>query len=277
MSIINDLKTQLRGSYRSVVLLLIINVSVFLLANILIHLSGMSEYTAGNFLAVAFCISGNFSEFVSHFWTLFTYMFLHVDIWHLISNMLWLWFLGRIFSDRIGNKKLMMVYILGGLTGGVTYLITPAMMSSMNSTVLLGASGSVMAIVVAVAVVAPDYRVYPFGIPLALKWLALISFVLTTVLDLSVNTGGKAAHIGGALFGLIYGYSLRSGNFFSGLFTKRSNLKVAHSRLSDTEYAERTVSVRKRIDEILDKISKSGYDSLTRDEKEFLRKNHDKF
>lgn len=277
MSIINDLKTQLRGSYRSVVILLITNISAFLLANILIHLSGMSKVSAADFIANTLCVPGKFSEFITHFWTLFTYMFLHVDIWHLISNMLWLWFLGRVFSDLIGNKKLMFVYIAGGLAGGITYLITSASIESLQYSVLLGASGSVMAIVVAAAVVAPDYKVYPFGIPLALKWLALISFILTTVLDLSVNTGGKAAHIGGAIFGLLYGYSLKSGNFLSGLFTKKSHLKVAHSRLSDEEYNTRNISIRKRTDEILDKISRSGYDSLSRDEKNFLKQNHDKF
>lgn len=277
MSIINDLKTQLRGSYRSVVILLLINISAFLLANILIHLSGMSKVSVADFIATTFCVPGKFSEFITHFWTLFTYMFLHVDIWHLISNMLWLWFLGRVFSDLIGNKKLMFVYIAGGLAGGLTYLITSASIESLQYSVLLGASGSVMAIVVAAAVVAPDYKVYPFGIPLALKWLALISFILTTVLDLSVNTGGKAAHIGGAIFGLMYGYSLKSGNFLSGIFTRKSHLKVAHSRLTDEEFNKRNVSIRKRTDEILDKISRSGYDSLSRDEKNFLKQNHDKF
>ncbi|MFM2017811.1 MAG: hypothetical protein RL007_1467 [Bacteroidota bacterium] len=277
MSIINDLKTQLRGSYRSVVILLIINISAFLLANILIHLSGMSKVSVADFIATTLCVPGKFSEFITHFWTLFTYMFLHVDIWHLISNMLWLWFLGRVFSDLIGNKKLMFVYIVGGLVGGLTYLITSAIVPTLQFSVLLGASGSVMAIVVASARVAPDYKVYPFGIPLALKWLALISFILTTVLDLSVNTGGKAAHIGGALFGLMYGYSLKSGNFLSGLFTRKSHLKVAHSRLTDEEYNKRNISIRKRTDEILDKISRSGYDSLSRDEKNFLKQNHDKF
>lgn len=277
MSIINDLKTQLRGSYRSVVILLIINISAFLLANILIHLSGMSKVSAADFIATALCVPGKFSEFITHFWTLFTYMFLHVDIWHLISNMLWLWFLGRVFSDLIGNKKLMFVYIMGGLAGGVTYLITSAAIVPLQYSVLLGASGSVMAIVVAAAVVAPDYKVYPFGIPLALKWLALISFILTTVLDLSVNTGGKAAHVGGAVFGLLYAYSLKSGNFLSGIFSGKSHLKVAHSRLKDEDYNAQNVSIRKRIDEILDKISRSGYDSLTRDEKDFLKRNHDKF
>ncbi|MCK6641310.1 MAG: rhomboid family intramembrane serine protease [Bacteroidia bacterium] len=277
MSIINDLKTQLRGSYRSVVILLIINISAFLLANILIHLSGMSKVSAAEFIATTLCVPGKFSEFITHFWTLFTYMFLHVDIWHLISNMLWLWFLGRVFSDLIGSKKLMFVYIMGGLAGGVTYLITSAAIVPLQYSVLLGASGSVMAIVVAAAVVAPDYKVYPFGIPLALKWLALISFILTTVLDLSVNTGGKAAHVGGAVFGLLYAYSLKSGNFLSGIFSGKSHLKVAHSRLKDEDYNAHNVSIRKRIDEILDKISRSGYDSLTRDEKDFLKRNHDKF
>jgi copper oxidase (laccase) domain-containing protein len=150
---------------------------------------------------------------------------------------------------------------------------------------LVGASAGVMAIVVAVAAYSPDYMMFPFGFGMKLKWLALISFILTSVIDLTANTGGKVAHIGGAIFGMIYGTQLRVGkNFlekFMNIFRYKSGkLRIEHSRsrLSDDRvYNDTKISIRKQVDEILDKISRSGYDSLTREEKAFLQKNHDKF
>jgi hypothetical protein len=126
---------------------------------------------------------------------------------------------------------------------------------------------------------------FPFGFAMKLKWLALIAFVISTLIDLTENTGGKVSHIGGAIFGFIYGTQLRHGrNFMEGFmnFFKRSkrNLRVEYSRSrkhDDLAYNENKVSLRRQVDEILDKISRSGYDSLTKDEKEFLQKNHDKF
>jgi membrane associated rhomboid family serine protease len=256
---------------------MIINVIVFLLINIFIQSSKISGQGATSVLAVdALCLFGNFDVFISHFWTLGTYMFVHFDLLHLVSNMLWLWFLGRVFCELLGSKKMYGVYILGGVSGGIMYLISSSFIAVENQTFLLGASGSVMAIVVAVATASPDYRVFPFGMPMKLKWLALISVAITTLVNISDNTGGKAAHLGGALFGLVYGYLLRKGNPFTELFKPKSKLRIAHSRMTDEEYNSGKSSTRKRVDEILDKISRAGYDSLTREEKDFLQKNHDK-
>lgn len=279
MSFINDIRRYLQGTYRSVVIFLIINISVFLVLNILIHLVrlGGGSDAAWEILRQLLCIPGDLREFLTHFWTIGTYMFAHVDFLHLLSNMLWLFFLGRLFSELLGSKRLVTVYLLGGLSGGVVYLLISALLPHAGNWYLLGASGSVLAIVVGVATYAPDYPVYPFGIPMKLKWLALISFLLTTVLNLSENTGGKAAHVGGALFGLLWAYSLKKGGLFSGVFTKKTKLHVAHKRVSDSEHNMQRSNVRRRVDEILDKISRSGYDSLSRDEKDFLQKNHDKF
>ncbi len=278
MSFTRDLQTQLKGTNRAVVLFMLINISVFLIANILIHLVKISSAESSeSTLAIWLCLQGNFDEFLAHIWTIGTYMFVHVVIFHLLSNMLWLWFLGRIFCELLGSKRMIHVYLLGGLSGGILYLITSAVIPSMNASYLLGASGAVMAIVIAVATTSPEYRIFPFGIPMKLKWLALISLALTTLINLSDNTGGKAAHLGGAIFGFAYGYLLKNGNPLKNIFAPRSKLRVAHKRVSDTEYVVQKSTVRKRIDEILDKISKTGYDSLTKDEKEFLQKNHDKF
>lgn len=278
MSFRNDIQIALKGTYRSVVIFMIINVTVFLTANILIHLVKLSGNSAstGELIADYLCLPADFTTFLTRFWTIGTYMFLHVNLGHVFSNMIWLWFLGRIFCELLGSKRLVTVYLLGGLAGGIIYLLVSAL-SGQTNVVLLGASGSVMAIVVGVATHAPDYRVYPFSIPMKLKWLALISFLLTTAIDFSSNTGGKAAHLGGAIFGMLWALNLKRGNLFTGIFKPQSRLRVAHKRVDDQEYNFQKTGVRKRIDEILDKISRSGYDSLSKDEKEFLQKNHDKF
>lgn len=278
MSFKRDLQTSLKGTYRSVVLFMIINVGIFLLSNILIHLViiGGDKDTSAAIMYDALAVNSDFLGFLPRFWTLFTYMFVHVELRHIISNMLWLWFLGKIFCELLGSKRMVTTYLLGGLSGGVLYLIFTAIAQPNHPVYLLGASGAVMAIVVAVAAASPDYRVFPFGIAMKLKWLALIAVALTTLIDLSVNTGGKVAHIGGAIFGLIYGYSIRKGNLFGNIFVKKAKLRVAHKRGTDSDYQVLKTTVRKRVDEILDKISRSGYDSLTKEEKEFLQKNHDK-
>lgn len=277
MSFKRDIQLQLKGTYRSVIIFMIVNVVVFLVANILIHmvtLSGDPEAT-GELIRDYFCLPGDFVLYLERFWTIGTYMFLHVKLWHMLSNILWLWFLGRIFCELLGSKRMVTVYLLGGLMGGVFFMILTAIVPSQGG-VLLGASGAVMAIVVAVATHAPDYTVFPFGIPMKLKWLALISFLLTTVIDFSDNAGGKAAHVGGAIFGLLYAINYKRGDVFSRMFRTGSKLRVAHKRATDTDYNVQKSTIRKRVDEILDKISRSGYDSLTKDEKEFLQKNHDK-
>lgn len=279
MSFINDIRIYLKGNNRAVVIFLIINISVFIVANVmmsLLKLGGGKEEAEG-IIREFVCLSGNLGDFATHFWTIGTYMFAHVGLMHLLGNMLWLFFLGRIFCELLGSKRMFTVYILGGLAGGVVYLIISQFIAGGTHSYLLGASGSVMAIVVGVATYSPDYRVFPFGIPMKLKWLALISFILTTLLNLSENTGGKAAHVGGAVFGMLWAMSYK-GNFLSGMFKRKPKLNVVYKKkVDDYEFNQQKISVRKRVDEILDKISRSGYDSLTKDEKAFLQKNHDKF
>jgi membrane associated rhomboid family serine protease len=220
-------------------------------------------------------------------WTLITYMFTHKDIWHILFNMLWLYWFGRIFLEYLDQRKLVAVYLLGGICGAVVYVLSfnifPAFTGIVDESVAIGASASVIAIVIAIAAYVPDYTVqlFLFG-RIKIKYMALAIFVLTSLMDFSVNSGGKLAHIGGALFGYLYTLNLKRGHdigkgfnriidFFATLFKPRKKLKVTYKKpASDYDYNKIKADHQARINLILDKISKGGYDSLTREEKDTL-------
>jgi membrane associated rhomboid family serine protease len=226
-------------------------------------------------------------------WTIITYMFVHKDIWHILFNMLWLYWFGRIFLEYLDQKKLVAVYLLGGISGALVYILSfnvfPAFTGILAESVAIGASASVMAIVIAIAAYVPDYTVqlFLFG-RIKIKYMALAIFVLTSVMDFSINSGGKLAHIGGALFGYLYTINLRQGRDIGKSFNKiidslvtlfkpRKKLKVTHKKAAtEYEYNKTKVEHQSRINKILDKISKGGYDSLTKEEKETLFKESQK-
>ena len=221
-------------------------------------------------------------------WTLITYMFTHKELLHILVNLLWLYWFGKIFLEYLDQKKLVAVYLLGGITGAFTYVLSynifPAFQGIVGESIpLLGASASVMAIVVAIAVYVPDYTVYLFLLGrVKIKYIALGIFVLTSVIDFSVNSGGKLAHIGGALFGYLYTLNYRQGrdigkginkifDFFVTLLKPAKKLKVTYKRTAnDYDYNKVKIDHQKEINKILDKISKGGYDSLTKSEKDML-------
>ncbi len=287
MSITRDIQTALRGNNGALFRLIIINISVCLIVNILVSVFAINgELNGETIIADFITLPASLDHLLYRFWTILTYMFVHFGFMHLIGNMLWLYFLGRVFCDLLGSARMTGVYLIGGVCGGILYIAIENMITNNpEGSHLEGASAGVMAIVIAAAAFRPDYMMFPFGFAMKLKWLALISFILTSLIDLNANTGGKVAHIGGALFGFIYGTQMRHGKKFLEGFTnlfriKKSNLRVEYSRsqrVDDTVYNERKLSIRKQVDEILDKISRSGYDSLNKEEKDFLQKNHDKF
>lgn len=286
MSIIRDIKIGLKGTYGALIRLIFLNVIIWLSLNIVVSILALYQNTTvADKLSDYLLLPANSYHLLRRFWTVFTYMFVHFGFRHLLSNMLWLFFLGRVFSDLMGGARMTGTYIVGGICGGILFVVFQNVLPHGGDSTLNGASASVMAIVVAVAAYSPDYTMFPFGIPMKLKWLALIAFILTSLIDLTDNTGGKVAHIGGAIFGFIYGTQLRNGkNFlerFMNLFRYKSGkLRIEHSRSrksDDRAYNDSKITIRKQVDEILDKISRSGYDSLTREEKDFLQKNHDKF
>jgi membrane associated rhomboid family serine protease len=289
MGLANDIKSSFRkGS--SVTRLIYINASVFFLisiASIIGYLLKNQDIASKTLDLLS--VPSSLKSLAGRPWTLFTYMFTHKDIWHILFNMLWLYWFGRIFLEYLDQRKLVSVYLLGGLCGAVVYILAfnifPAFKDVVDVSVAIGASASVMAVVVAIAAYVPDYAVQLFLLgKVKIKYLALAIFVLTSVMDFSVNSGGKLAHIGGALFGYLYTLNLKKGHdigrginriidFFATLFKPRKKLKVTYKKpVSDYDYNKIKTEHQEKINLILDKISKGGYDSLSRDEKDTLFK-----
>ena len=238
-------------------------------------------------------VPSSLSSLLTRPWTLVTYMFLHKDIWHILFNMLWLYWFGKIFLEYLDQRKFVAVYLLGGISGAILYIISfnvfPAFAGVVAESVAIGASASVLAIVIAIAAYVPDYTVqlFLFG-RIKIKYVALAIFVFTSFMDFSNNSGGKLAHIGGAIFGYLYTLNLRQGRdigksinkFIDSivtLFKPRKNLKVTHKKAANEyEYNKTKAEHQAKINSILDKISKGGYDSLTKEEKETLFKESQK-
>jgi len=288
-SIIDEVKDSFRqGSILTKFIYL--NIGVFLVVKIIqiiLYLFNSPDNTM-NFLRWL-AVSADFSELIRKPWTVVTYMFLHENFIHILFNMLWLYWFGKIFLEYFEQKKFAGVYILGGLAGAVLYVLSfnifPAFGSILHNSLALGASASVMAIVIAVSFYVPDYPVHMmfFG-RVKIKYLAIGVFLLTSVFDFSANTGGKIAHIGGALLGFMFTYQFRKGkditrginrlidNIIS-FFKPRQKMKVTYKRpKTDIEFNRQRSEKQKDVDRILDKISKGGYGSLTKKEKEILFK-----
>ncbi|MFT6165529.1 MAG: membrane associated rhomboid family serine protease [Vicingaceae bacterium] len=225
-------------------------------------------------------------------WTILTYMFLHLGLWHLFSNMLWLYFLGTLFVQFLGERKLYTVYIAGGIAGALLYVlffnIFPVFENVNNSAIALGASASVMAVVVGVGTYSPNYAIRLLFLgDVKLKYIAIFSFVIDVLSISNSNSGGHIAHIGGAALGFLFAKQWSKGiditawvgtssNFLLALVKpgSKSKMKVKYKRpsTSNYEYNDRKKEEQVEIDAILDKISRSGYDSLSKKEKEILFK-----
>lgn len=231
-------------------------------------------------------------QFVKQPWSLLTYMFMHAGILHLLFNMLWLYWFGQMFLSLFSAKHFRGLYLLGGICGGLLYMIAynvfPYFSDSLYYSYLLGASASVLAIVVATAVRAPEYRVnFMFIGTVRLKYVALFMVVTDLLFMTSGNAGGHIAHLGGALAGWWFASGLSRGHdatswinrcldcFSEGLSfrrqSKKTKMKVHYGdKAKDYDYNARKKQQSEEIDRILDKLKKSGYNSLTTEEKKSL-------
>ncbi len=259
--------------------LIVINIIVFILANIFVNIPGLGSYVYDYF-----ALPSSLHQLLYRPWTLITYMFLHVQTMHLISNMIMFYWFGIIFTDFMGTKRLLYTYLLGGIAGGLLFIIFSNLF--MQGSNLIGASAGIMAVIIATAILVPDYQLHLifFG-PVKLKYLAVGAFVLSSLIDFSVNSGGKVSHIGGALYGILYmsqyrkgtDYAEIAGNFIDkiGKFFKGTNKGPKLKKSGGNGLRQQKTSEdekQKKIDAILDKISASGYDALTKEEKDFLFK-----
>lgn len=290
MGIADDIKKMYRES-NMVGRFIMVNVAVFLAVN-LVGLIEVLTQTAIFNVVHWFAAPSDPIDLAMKPWTVISYMFLHERFWHLFWNMVMLYFSGRIFFDLLGARRFVNTYFVGGLAGLALFIlfynIFPAF-EAQRGAPIMGASASVLAILVAVATYTPNYTIFlPIIGAVRLKWIALLFVVLDFIsIRTGVNAGGHIAHLGGALWGFLWARQLGRGRDISAWFDTvvgialaiipRRKMRVAHSksRPSGNTGPSRASSSKVRneeevIDEILDKISKSGYDSLTEREKEIL-------
>lgn len=301
-SIIDDVKKSFRSG-SMITRLIMLNAIVFItLVLIKVFSYNWTAQTDSTFYTTLvekyLALSPIWSEALMKPWTFFTYMFLHLGMWHIVWNMLVLYWFGRIVGDLIGDKRILPIYIMGGLFGAVVYLTASALTGWTGGSMLLGASAGVMAMVLAAASTSPDYmmRLLILG-DVKLKYIALAVLVMDLLGTTMGNSGGSFAHLGGALFGFLYVLNLRNGNnlgrpvevvqewiedLSSGKTRKirkpKTKLKVAHrSTLVSTKKTDNTSTPKAAqsnttVDKILDKIKKSGIESLTSEERDILDK-----
>lgn len=290
MSIIDDLKHQYKTG-TTLVKFIFINVAVF----VLVHIIGLIIYfftgvPGSELVAYWLSLPADLEQLLYRPWTIITYMFLHTGFIHLAFNMLILYFGGQIFLQFLDSKKLLGTYLLGGIAGGILYILSfnlfPVFTPIVKGALTLGASASVMAVLIAIAAYVPNFSVRLVLIgEVKLKYIALFYIVMDIISIPNGNAGGHLAHLGGAFFGFYFAYQLRKGkditvginrllNYLSALFSGKRKMKVVYKKpgktKSDMEYNAQKKANQEKIDEILDKISKSGYDSLSKDEKAIL-------
>ncbi|MDB5138209.1 MAG: rhomboid family intrarane serine protease [Mucilaginibacter sp.] len=261
-------------------LLIGINIIVFLLVNVTSVLERFlfNTHFIDIFSADYLELTAYLPKLAVRFWTPVTYMFMHAGVFHILFNMLWLYWFGQIFEEYLGNKRTLGLYLMGGLAGALLFIVCFNIfpffthVNAAAYTSMVGASASVMAIMVATATLLPDYTIPLILIgPVKLKWLVVFFIVIDFLGIVGPNAGGEIAHLGGALIGFIYIKQLQNGHdWIAGmvnLFKPKSKLKVASKNTSRNSTG---TPRQEEIDLILDKISRSGYDSLTKQEKEIL-------
>ncbi len=284
---IEDFRSAWNKPNNTLIRLIIINVFLFVVIN-LIYFFGNSLFL-NNYIINNLAVPSAIDQLIFRPWTLFTYFFTHEDLMHILYNMLCLYWFGIILNDFLNGKKLLALYILGGLAGALSYIFIYNVLpyfAGANAH-MIGASASVYAIVVGAATLAPDYRIFLIFIgPVKIKYVALVYVFLSFISTTGSNAGGNIAHLGGALLGFLFVTQLKKGNdwskpvtnitqFFEDLFNKKNHLKVIRRRKASTK---KTPTRNKKtpndnqetVDAILDKISESGYEKLSAEEKQIL-------
>lgn len=284
MNLFQEIKYNYLQSNHAVKRIIAINVAVFLVlavVNVFSFLlkSGISTQSFTTY----FTLPATLSAYIYKPWSLLTYMFLHDGFLHILFNMLWLFWMGNLLHEYLGNKRVYQSYFLGGIFGGLIYIVAynvfPAFSEAKQTAYALGASAGVLSVVVSAATLLPNYEIRLLFLgDVKLKWIALVSVVLDLISIPNGNAGGHIAHLGGALFGFLFIKYLYTNTVFDkffdkigNLFSKKSKLKVHYKTTQKGDKVNLHVT-QQEVDLILDKISKSGYESLSKREKEILFK-----
>lgn len=292
MSIIHDIRTAFSRRDNALNQLLLINVLVFAVLVVLgaiLHLSGGDALYARLVRLVE--IPSDLPSLAWRPWTIITYAFAHVGFLHILFNMLNLYWFGSLVREYLGDRKLVSIYILGALVGAAFFLLSFNLVPVLRQQLgipMLGASGAVTAIIVAAATLLPDYtfNLILLG-PVRIKYIAAVVVLISLAGINSNNPGGEIAHIGGAILGYLYIKQLQRGrdlgrpvqavgDWLGSVLSGRPRLRVTHRNRAEEAAAAPTKKAGPRkpeqdeIDVILDKISRSGYESLSKDEKQKL-------
>ncbi len=268
--------------------LIALNVVVFVVNGLLTFLLGL-RYDA---IMQWFELPKDFYTFIVRPWTIITYSFFHGGIWHIFWNMMVLYFAARIFLNLFGPRRFINVYFLGVILGGLMFLLSynvfPALMGINSS--LIGASAGVTAVLIFVCTYIPNQEVRFFFFNIKLWYIGVFVVLIDLVqIPTGGNAGGHLAHLGGAFLGYLYASQLAKGrdigdgfskmlDAVAGLFKRREKkppLKTVYrkkTRETTQNVNYQKESRQRKIDAILDKISKSGYESLSKEEKDFLFK-----
>lgn len=281
--------------------LILINIAVFVLYLLISIVSQLFQVDLTYYFIQWTALPSNLLKFITRPWSLISYMFLHQGFMHILFNMLILFFTGRIFMEYMGNRKLLSIYLLGGIAGGLLYIlfynIFPAFSGVLEVSNNRGASAAVMAVMIAAATYAPKLPVKLFFVlNIEFRWVALLILLMDLInLGEGNNMGGHIAHLGGAAVGYLAVQRMRKGKDFTEgfsriidkvvnwfkpqprmekVYSKRSykSTGTRSKRQDDIVYKERKQKDQQRMDDILDKISRSGYESLSKEEKEYLFK-----
>jgi membrane associated rhomboid family serine protease len=261
--------------------LIYINIAVFFLTLLVSVFQGLYK-NESNFIIEWFSLNANFTAFLSTPWSIITYGFLHAGFLHILINLIALFYIGNLFIEYFTQKQLLTFYILGTVFGGLLFLVSYAYfpLFKNQTTILVGASAGISAIFVGIATYMPNYQLNIRFIGFVKLWYLAAIWVGLDILGLAgANAGGHFSHLGGALFGFLY--VSRASNKKMDILEKVLNLfkkeekplkTVYKSKTKKTSAVKNTSINQKEIDHILDKIGKSGYDALNKQEKEFLFK-----
>ncbi len=293
--IFDELKQNFKRPNNALNQLIIINAVVFVglgLLSVIGYFSGSENLHA--IVDRQFTIPPDLERFIYRPWTLITYAFSHAGFMHILFNMLALYWFGMLISQYLGSAKLINLYVLGALAGGIIFILAynfiPAL-AERGTNGMVGASAAVFAVAAAAATLLPDYRFHLIFIgPVKIKYIVLVYIIMSVLGSAGANAGGNIAHLGGAGIGFLYVRGLQAGTDFGlwihkfltgiqSIFKSKPKIKVTYkSKKSSASFGKSTQSsggkgtdiAQEEIDLILDKISEKGYESLSKEEKQKL-------
>lgn len=289
-NILDDFKNAFNRPNNGLIRLIVINLIVFLallFLEVILTLSGNENWY--HEIVSQLSLPASLNSLLYKPWTLVTYFFTHVRFFHILFNMLFLYWFGMILMEFLGSEKLVNLYVLGGLAGGLLYILIYNLVPYFNDRVaiaeMMGASAGVYAVVVGAATFMPNYSISLILLgPVRIKYIAIFYVIVSFAGAAGPNAGGDIAHLAGAALGFVFIKQLQRGNdwgkpvssfllFVKSFFVKQPKVRVTHrsTTAGPRKRSNGTFnSKQEEIDAILDKISESGYDSLSREEKQKL-------